>query len=69
MRKAQDVAVTSLRTAVVEQECRAIAAGEILLKGENLPPIAERASREQPKLGERIESDPRRLHPVDRREQ
>ena len=47
--------------AVVEEDDRAAAAGEELLQGQDLAPVAQRVAGQQPHLGEGVEDDPRRL--------
>ena len=41
------------------------AAGEELLQGQDLAPVAQRVPGQQPHLGERVEHDPRRLDLLD----
>ena len=52
------------RAAVIQQQRRAFAAGEILFQGQDLAAIAQGRLRQQPQLGDRIENDARRLHPL-----
>ena len=47
---------------VVEQQHRAVLAGEVLLESENLAPVAQRVLGEKPHLGQAIEDDALRLH-------
>jgi hypothetical protein len=51
---------------VIEQQHGAALAGEVVLEGQDLPPVAQRVAGQQPHLGERVEDDPQRLHPLDR---
>ena len=47
---------------VVEQQHRAVLAGEVLLESEDLAPVAQRVLGEKPHLGQAIEDDALRLH-------
>src|SRR3954471_21026210 len=51
---------------VIEQQHRAILAVEVVLQRQDLPPVAQRVAGQQPHLGERVEDDSPRLHPLDR---
>jgi hypothetical protein len=50
---------------VVEQQHRALPAGEELLERQELPPVAQRAGGQEAQLRQRIEHHPRRLDQVD----
>ena len=57
--------VARLRGAVVQQEHRAVAAGEELLEGQDLAAVAQRITRQQPHLRQRIEHHAQRVHALD----
>ena len=65
VRDALDVRVVIMRGEIVEQHHRAAAAIEILLQRQDLPPIAERASGQQPELGQRVDHHARRAETLD----
>jgi hypothetical protein len=50
---------------IVEQHHRGTEPCEIVLDGQNLPPIPQRALRQQPDLGEAVQHHPARLHALD----
>ena len=58
---AVDGLVESFRRHVVEQQDGCCLAAEIVLEGENLAPVSQRALREQTDLGQAVQRDPRRL--------
>ena len=66
MRDALQLQVGPSGGAVVEQQHGAAAAGEELLQREDLPAVAQRALRQQPQLGQRIEHHALRLDALDR---
>jgi hypothetical protein len=49
---------------VVEQQHRAALAGEVVLEGQDLPPVAQRVAGQQAHLGERVEHHPHGAHPL-----
>ena len=62
---ALELQVFRLGRQVVEQEHRAFPADEVLLEGQDLPPVAERVLGEQPHLRERVDDDPPGLDALD----
>ena len=59
VRQALQLQVAAARGEVVEQQHRAVAAGEELLERENLAAVAQRLARQQPHLRQRVEDDAR----------
>ena len=57
MRDALQLQVVVRGRVVVEQQHGAVAAGEVFLEREDLPPVAQRIARQQAHLGERVEHD------------
>ena len=66
VRHAVDGLVADVRRHVVEQQHRGAQICKIVLDRQNLPPIPQRALRQQPDLGEAVQHDPARLHAIDR---
>ena len=65
MHDAVDGLVELLRRHVVKQQNGRALPCEVVLEDQNLPPVAERALREQADFRKAVEHDPRRLHPLE----
>ena len=65
VRDALQLKIRTLRRPIVEQEHSAFAADEELLESKNLPPIAQRALRQQAQLRKRVEDHPVRANALD----
>jgi hypothetical protein len=59
------IEVVRFRGEVVEQQDGRILQQEEVLEGKDLPPVAQRALRQEADLGQAVEDDPRRLEPLD----
>lgn len=60
-----ELEIVVLRRVIVEEELGDVPVGKELFQGEDLPPVAQRALRQQADLRERAEHDPPRLLAVD----
>ena len=66
MRDAVSGLVQHIGSEIIEHEHGRPLAGKVVFECEKLAPITQGALSEQPDLGETIEYDARRLHPLDR---
>jgi hypothetical protein len=60
--------VAEVRRHVIEQQNRGAEICEIVLDRQNLPPVPQRALRQQPDLGKAVQHHPVRLRAIDGRE-
>ena len=65
MRNAVNGAVGALGGEIVEHDDRGIVLREIMLQRQNLPPVAQRALRQQTDFREAVDDDALRLYPLD----
>ena len=65
VRDAVDGLVGDVGGQVVEQQHGGAELREIVLDRQNLPPVAQRALRQQPDLGKAVQHHPARLHAID----
>ena len=65
MRNAVNRAVGALGGEIVEHDDRGVMLSEIMLQRQNLPPVAQRALRQQTDFRETVDDDPLRLYPLD----
>ena len=65
VRNAVNGAVGALGGEIVEHDDRRIMLREIMLQRENLPPVTQRALRQQTDFREAVDDDPFRLYPLD----